>query len=216
MSIEIIGAGVGRTGTHSLKLALELLGYPCYHMIELINHPEQLPFWNAADAKQDVEWDVLFKDYRAAVDFPAAVHYQELLKHYPKAKCILTTRDPEGWHKSFGDTIIRQSKPSFGQILAMSVKLPFNALLRKQLKVFKFANKYLENTFGGEFHSDKPRAIRFFEDWNTRVKKTVPSDRLLIYSIKEGWEPLCAFLGLEVPNIPFPSSNSTAEFNSRR
>ncbi|MDX1408850.1 MAG: sulfotransferase, partial [Saprospiraceae bacterium] len=117
MALEVLGVGFGRTGTHSLKLALEHLGYPCYHMENLINHPDDLHYWSDARAGKDVDWDALFASYRAAVDFPAIMHWETFVHRYPQAKCILTTRDTESWYRSFGDTIIRQSRPSLGQML---------------------------------------------------------------------------------------------------
>ena len=137
MAIEIIGAGFGRTGTHSLKLALQRLGFSnCYHMDDLVGNPENLHYWEDARDGKHVNWDELFKGYRAAVDFPANMFYKDFMKFYPDAKIILTMRDLENWYKSFGDTIIRQSNPSLKQIVSMSFKLPFNKKLRKQLRVF--------------------------------------------------------------------------------
>lgn len=215
MSLEVIGVGFGRTGTHSLKLALEHLGYPCYHMEELIKKPDDVQYWIDARAGKEVDWDTLFANFRAACDFPANLHYGVFMDRYPTAKFILTTRDPESWYKSFGDTIIRQSKPSWKQILAMSIKLPFSADHRRRLKVFKFAGQNLQDFFGGDFYGQKEKAINYFTEWNAKVRRTIPRDRLLVYSVKDGWKTLCKFLGHEQPKIPFPRSNTTEEFNAR-
>jgi len=217
MAIEIIGAGFGRTGTHSLKLALQRLVFSkCYHMEDLVRNPENLHYWEDAREGKHVDWDELFKGYRAAVDFPANMFYKDFMKLYPDAKVILTMRDPENWYKSFGDTIIRQSNPSLKQIVSMSFKLPFNKKLWKQLRVFKYANEYLDDMFEGRFYEDKEKAINFFNNWNDRIKNTVPAEKLLIYEVKNGWKPLCDFLGCSVPDEPFPRSNTTAEFNTRK
>lgn len=215
MSLEIIGVGFGRTGTHSLKLALEHLGYRCYHMEELILHPEQVIHWEQARTNQAVDWDELYKGYRAAVDFPANLYYTEYLRRYPRAKYILTTRDPDSWYKSFGDTIIRQSRPGLIQMLSTMVRIPFDPLLRKRLKVFQLAGKHLQQMFKGEFKSNPDKAKQRFIEWNEKVKSTIPPEKLLVMSVKEGWKPLCDFLKVDEPDIPFPRSNTTAEFNSR-
>ncbi|NND34068.1 MAG: sulfotransferase family protein [Saprospiraceae bacterium] len=215
MSLEIIGVGFGRTGTHSFKLALEHLGYPCYHMEDLIRNPDDLSYWIDAKAGREVRWDELFSGYRAVCDFPANLHYESYMKLYPEARFVLTTRDPESWHKSFGDTIIRQSNPSFKKILATSIRLPFDARLRKRLKVFKFAGQNLKEFFKGDFYNEKREAIQFFKDWNAKIKRTIPRDKLLEFNVKDGWGPLCQFLGHETPSVPFPRSNSTSEFNAR-
>ena len=217
MSLKVIGVGFGRTGTHSLKLALEQLGFSkCYHMEDLIvDAPYNVDHWQKAKDGEDVDWDSFFQDYRAACDFPAIVHYERYLELYPEAKFILTMRDPEKWYKSFGDTIIKQSKPSVGQIMALSFRMIYSKLARQRLKVFKFSGEYLKEWFPNGFE-DKAAAIQFFEEWNQKVKDTIPADKLLICEIKEGWQPICDFLGVPVPQTEFPRSNSTAEFNSRK
>jgi len=216
MTIEIIGAGFGRTGTHTLKLALQHLGFSkCYHMEELVMNPESLHYWEDARHGKQVNWDELFKGYRAAVDFPTNMFYTDLMQHYPDAKVILTMRDPESWYKSFGSTIIRQSKPSLKQIVSTSFKLPFNQKLRQQLKIFKYAGKFLDEMFGGRFDEDKEKMINIFNSRNDHIKNTIPPEKLLIYEVKDGWAPLCNFLGRPVPDKPFPHSNTTAEFQAR-
>jgi hypothetical protein len=217
MPLKVIGAGVGRTGTHSLKLALEELGFgKCYHMDNLITEsPQDVSYWSDAKAGKPVNWEELFKGYQSAVDIPTFYFYKELMKIYPDAKLILSTRNPEGWYKSFGDTIIRQSKPGLGQILSMSVRMPFNKKLRQQLGVFKYAGGFLKEFFPKGFEN-KEASIKFFNDWNQSVIATVPKEKLLVYNVKEGWEPLCRFLNVPVPSKTFPHSNTTSEFLGRR
>ncbi len=217
MAIKIIGAGMGRTGTHSLKLALEELGYgKCYHMEDLIGlHPENVTFWQDLRAGKPVDWEGFFDGYQAAVDVPTFMHYRDFMEHYPDAKVILTVRDRESWYKSFGDTIIKSAKPSFGKIMAMSVRLPFDKMLRRRLGVLKFAGGYLKQLFPEGFEN-KEASLRAFDNWNKTVQETVPPEKLLVYNLKDGWEPLCKFLNVAVPDTPMPHSNTTAEFLSRK
>lgn len=216
MSLKIIGTGLGRTGTHSLKLALEQLGFSkCYHMENLLTNPGDIDYWEAASEGKTVNWDELFSGYQAAVDIPAFIYYKELMQKYPDAKMIHTTRNPESWYRSFGDTIVKQSKPSIGKILSMSIRLPFSAKLRGQLRVFKFAGKFLKNFLPAGFEN-KEKTLAAFNDWNKQVMNTVPKEKILVFDVKEGWEPLCRFLNVPVPQTPFPHSNTTLEFNSRK
>lgn len=216
MALKIIGTGLGRTGTHSLKLALEELGFTkCYHMETLLQHPADIVHWEAAMAGKPVDWDSLFSGYTAAVDIPTFIYYKELMQKYPDAKIIHTTRDAESWYKSFGDTIIRQSKPSIGKILSMSVRLPFSAKLRGQLRVFKFAGAFTK-TFLPDGFDNKEKTIAAFHEWNRQVLATIPKEKILVFDAKQGWDPLCRFLNVPVPSVPFPHSNTTNEFNSRK
>jgi Sulfotransferase domain len=95
MALRVIGAGFGRTGTHSLKLALEQLGFaPCHHMYEVRAHPEQLAFWQAAARGELPDWDEVFAGFAAQVDWPGARFWRELAEHFPHAKVILSVRRP--------------------------------------------------------------------------------------------------------------------------
>lgn len=215
MALKIIGSGFGRTGTHSLKIALETLGFSkCYHMENLLNHPSDILYWEAARDGKPVNWDALFSGYQAAVDIPAYIFYKELMELYPDAKVIHTMRDGEGWYKSFGDTIIKSMKPSLGRMLSMTVRLPFSPKLRGQLRVFKYAGKFLKSFIPDGF-DDKEKTIAAFNEWNRKVLESVPKEKLLVFDARQGWEPLCNFLGVDVPSVPYPHSNTTEEFNSR-
>ena len=217
MPLEIIGAGKGRTGTHSLKLALEELGFgKCYHMVELLfEQPGHVAFWEKARLAPDVEWEEIFSGYRSGVDLPINRHYRELMEYYPDAKVILTVRDPERWYESFKNTIIKHDKPGLFHRLKTGVRQVFDARLRQQLKVAAYASQYLEEEFEGAFLTNKAAVIEKFKQWNEQVISTVPSDRLLVYNLRDGWSPLCDFLGVPVPDKPMPWSNATSEFNSR-
>jgi len=217
MALKIIGAGFGRTGTHSLKLALEELGFDrCYHMDNLIMEtPEDVSYWMDARDGRPVNWDKLFDGFQSAVDIPTFLFYKELMQKYPEAKVILTVRNPESWYKSFNDTIIHQSKPNVGRMLRTSVRLPFDKKLRQRLNLFKYVGGAIKRFFPNGFQ-DKEAAIKFFNEWNQGVIATVPKEKLLVYEVKEGWEPLCKFMNVPIPQKPFPHSNTTQEFNSRK
>jgi len=204
MSLKVIGAGFGRTGTMSLKVALEELGYsPCYHMVELFEHPEHVEQWEAAVWGEPVEWEDLFSGYRATVDWPGAAFYKELIKAYPEAKVLLSVRDPERWYESTRKTIYTTVDPSPEMIAAVGPAPRLNDEL-----IWK-------RTFGGSFE-DRRHAIEVFERHNEEVKEHVPAERLLVYEAKDGWGPLCEFLGVEVPKAkPFPHLNDTEVFIKR-
>lgn len=189
MALQVIGAGHGRTGTLSLKAALEELGFgPCYHMVELLAHPEQVTYWEAAERGEAVDWDALFKGYRAGVDFPVFRHYRTLAEHYPDAKVVLTVRDPERWYESALNTIYRAG-PAPLQKALMALQLPFSPRLRKLIRVFRLSEGVWQKDFGGRFE-DKAYALEVFKAHTEAVKRTVPEERLLVYDVKEGWEPL--------------------------
>src|SRR5215210_4077602 len=199
--MEIIGAGFGRTGTMSLKAALEELGYaPCYHMTDLFENPEHVPLWEAATRGEPVDWEGLFAGYQATVDWPGAAFYKELMEAYPDAKVLLSVRDPERWYESTNNTIYATVDPSPEMIAAVGPTPRLNNEL-----IWK-------RTFGGSF-ADRQQAIEVFERHNEQVREHVPADRLLVYEVKEGWRPLCEFLGAEEPRgKPFPHLNDTDAF----
>lgn len=200
MSLKIIGAGFGRTGTLSLKTALETLGFgPCYHMMEVMGRPEHVAIWHRVAFGGPIDWDVLFKDFQATVDWPAARVWRELAQHYPDAKVLLSVRDPEKWWRSMSDTIYP----------AMMMKLPDKAppVMRQQMEM---ARKLVAtDTFNGRFE-DKDYAIAVFRKHVDEVRAAIDPKRLLIYDVAEGWAPLCKFLGVAEPAEPFPRLNDTA------
>lgn len=208
MPLKVVGAGFGRTGTMSLKVALEELGFgPCYHMIELFGHPEHVALWEAASQGKPVDWEEIFSGYRATTDWPACSFYRELTKRYPDAKVILTVRDPGRWYESIYNTI-------YGlRSLISSPVFRLAAPLRPGLGRAARMNDRLiwQDTFGGSLE-DRQHAIEVFERHNDEVKKYVPPERLLVYEVKEGWGPLCEFLGVEIPDKPFPHLNDADTF----
>ena len=210
--MKIIGAGFGRTGTMSLKVALEELGFgPCYHMTEVFAHPEHTGFWISAWRGEPADWNGILGGYEAAVDWPACTFYEELMERHPDAKVILSVRDPERWYESVRNTIYE-----------LSVVIPRHPIYRIGYKLVNFfvlrgsgnvdlAGEIIwQGTFDGRFE-DKTHAIEVFEHHNAEVQRRVPENRLLVYDVKAGWGPLCEFLGVEEPDEPFPHTNDTAK-----
>ena len=206
MALKVIGAGFGRTGTASLKEGLETLGFStCYHMFEFIEHPEHARYWDAALKGKPVAWDDLFEGYQATVDWPGCTFYRELMAQYPDAKVLLSVRDPERWYKSASETIFSASRGGPRQLWQL---LTTPRMWRSIWVVIRLIPR---RTFGGKEH-DKAHAIRVFEQHIEEVKRTVPPEKLLVYEVKEGWEPLCRFLEVPVPDSPFPHVNDTGAF----
>ena len=212
-SMKVIGAGFGRTGTLSLKAALETLGFgPCYHMTELFQHPDHVSYWEAAMNGEAVDWQTLFANYRATVDWPGCTFYAELMVAYPDAKVLLSVRDPERWYDSVINTIYQTSnllKPPLGSLRTLLMRLVSPQISR----IVGMINKMIwQNTFDDRFE-DKAHALEVFQQHIEEVTQHVPADKLLVYNVKEGWEPLCAFLGVEIPaDTPFPHLNDRGSF----
>ena len=198
MTLSVISAGFGRTGTMSLKLALEELGLgPCHHMIEVIHNGEaQVPLWNAALAGKP-DYAAIYDGYKSAVDWPTAAFWQELADAYPEAKIILSSRSAESWYASISETIL-------ATVWAPETWPP------QAVEWFTMVTKVLERSFGDA--RDKDDLIATFHAHEANVKATVPPERLLVHSAKDGWGPLCAFLEVPVPLTPYPRTNSKEEF----
>ncbi|WP_165954279.1 sulfotransferase family protein [Seongchinamella unica] len=192
MALEIIGAGFGRTGTMSLKVALEQLGYPCYHMIECFPRgPEHWKHWEQVGSGSP-DWDAIFEGFTATVDFPACTSYAALAEYYPDAKVVLTVRDPEKWFTSVQDTIFGEEWIRF---------LPGS-------EAGAFTTTTINNYFDGRMH-DHDHLVRRFNEHVAEVRATIPPERLLVFEVADGWEPLCEFLGLPAPEGDFPHINDT-------
>ena len=193
----MIGSGLGRTGTLSTKLALEQLGFaPCHHMVEVFMNPEQVQlFIDAGNGKPDC--DAIFGKYQAMVDHPGCAYWRQLMDFYPDAKVLHTVRDPDKWFDSTQATIFNPERPDPPAGTPM-------ATFFGQLKAF----------YGGDMH-DRGFMTDFFRRHTEAVVAGVPKDRLLVFDVKQGWEPLCAFLGVPVPETPYPRENSTEQFQSR-
>jgi len=200
--MHVIGAGVGRTGTYSLKLAINRLGLgPCHHMEAVIqNMPAQVPLWQAA-LEGRADWNAIYAGFSSAVDWPTARFFRELAAAYPSAKFILTHRAPEDWADSFCETIYKA--------MAMRGQAPPER------------RAWLEMAYGVVAGSGFPEGldrdviIRAFIAHNDAVKASIPARQLLVYQVTEGWEPLCTFLGTPIPDEVFPRTNSRLEFWER-
>ena len=199
MTLKAISAGFGRTGTLSLKLALEELGFgPCHHMKEVLeNGPVQVPLWHAA-AEGKPDFAAIYKGYESAVDWPTAGFWREVAAAYPEAKIILSTRSAESWYSSFSETILTS-------LLAKDhwppPAVPWLSMVSKVV---------IDRSLGGR--TDKDGVIAAFHAQEAAVKAAMPANRLLVHQAKDGWEPLCAFLGVPVPAPPYPRTNSKEEF----
>lgn len=195
MALQVIGAGFGRTGTDSMREALTILGFgPCHHMLEVNGNETQKARWRAHVQGQGPGWELLFEGYRSAVDWPSAYYWRELAAVYPEAKVILTWRSAESWWGSFEQTLLLGIGHSTDPA---SLGL---ALVRDQV-------------FGGR-PGDRDHAIALYEANVAAVRAEVPAHRLLVHAAKDGWEPLCAHLGVPIPEVPYPSRNSAEAFRT--
>ncbi|MGZ6049838.1 MAG: sulfotransferase family protein [Phenylobacterium sp.] len=198
MTLKVIGAGFGRTGTMSLKLALEQIGFgPCYHMVEVFKHQAWDLWYEASKDPAHADWETIFKGYNSTVDWPNATYWKELADAYPDAKIILTERDPDQWFDSTQATI-------FANDLGAGTEGGFP----------RMAAAVVGALFDQKLH-DRELCTRVFREHNARVRATIPPERLLVYELAQGWGPLCRFLGVPVPDTPMPKTNTTEEFQSR-
>lgn len=203
--LKLLGAGFPRTGTMSTKAALEQLGLgSCYHFITQFERPQDSDVWLAAAQGQDVDWKALFADFGCAVDWPQSAFYKQLMEVYPDAKVLLNVRDPEAWYTSIASTVYPASRSGLSAPEGVGMNTAARAIDALGWK----------GIFHGRFE-EKEYALSIFEQWNQAVKEYVPAERLLVFDVKEGWEPLCAFLGLPVPAAPFPRLNDAETFKQR-
>ncbi len=213
MTIKIIGAGFPRTGTNTLRESLEMLGFKkTYHMKNLLVHPENLHYWATLKATGTTDWEGLYNGYEATVDFPCYPWYKEHMRQYPDAKVILSLRPFEKWYTSFYSTIWQAQNPPESERAAMAERVASDSRLQSVMKVMGFAKQTInEEHFQGRF-LDKEFMEKVFNDHNEKVKNYVPADKLLVYDVCEGWEPLCEFLGVAVPAEPLPHTNKKEDF----
>jgi hypothetical protein len=203
MTVRVVGAGLGRTATLSLKGALErLLGGTCHHMHEVVAHPAELAVWTAAAEGGEVDWHDLLAPYTATVDWPAAAFWPEISAAYPDAIVLLSVRDPDAWYGSVSETILA---PTMRGIAKGPGEDPWADMIRAVMRE-RFTT-----------HLDDPdEAKAAFVAHNERVLAEVDPDRLLVWEVSQGWAPICAALELPEPSEPFPRTNSTAEMKARR
>jgi hypothetical protein len=203
MALRVIGAGLGRTGTNSLKLALEeLLGSPCYHMFELLARPSDLSAWERAVRGEPVDWSALLAEYAATVDWPASAFWRELHAANPDALVLLSIRDsPQAWWASMERTIV--------SVLSQPPPQEDRERVRHRAMVLRM----LETRFTPDWQ-DRDAAIAAYERHNDDVRREVAAERLIEWRAGDGWEPICSALGLPVPQAPFPHENKTADFRA--
>jgi len=201
MALQIIGSGLGRTGTKSLQTALNMLGFgPCHHMAEVFTKPESMALWVEAGAGRP-QWDLIFAGYQAAVDYPSAAHWRELAAYYPQAKVLHTVRDPDEWFESTQATIFAQAGKAVRETeMGESVQADF----------FRSFTGPLQGHF-----QDRAFLTDYFRRHTEEVTATIAPERLLVYRAGDGWGPLCAFLGVNVPDEPYPAENNRANFIGR-
>jgi hypothetical protein len=196
MALKVIGAGLGRTGTLSLKLALEHIGFgPCYHAMELpLAKFGRAPLWSDA-IRGRPDWDAIFDGYQSTTDYPGCCFWRELMDHFPEAKVLLSVRDADAWFDSMSDTLLSLWFREQGQAGPMGE-----------------LNRYFSRDIAHR-RADRTFVTDYFKAWNQAVIDSVPADRLLVFSAKDGWDPLCAFLDVPVPDAPYPRVNSRDELN---
>lgn len=201
MTIKVVGAGFGRTGTMSLKTALEQLGFDkCYHMMEVGQNDGHVEQWRAIERGERVDLEALFNGYQASVDWPSCNYWRAQLEVFPDAKVILSRRDPERWYQSVMTTIYPSSaagRESDDPNMKPWVDMAFEVVW--------------DGVFDGRM-DDKEHVISVFEAHNQDVIDSVPADKLLVFEASQGWEPLCAFLDVPVPDQPYPKTNTTEDF----
>ncbi len=200
--MRAVGAGLGRTGTHSLKVAFErLLGGTSHHMIEVFAHPDEMPVWTAAAEGRMPDWQQFLGGYSATCDWPSAAFWPEIAAAFPDAPIILSVRDPESWLTSAHNTIFVHlqdalDKPAGEDPWADMIRAIFSA------------------RFDANIHDDEAMK-RAFAEWNDRVRRDADPDRLVVWRATDGWPPLCDALGVPVPDEPFPVTNTTEEWRQR-
>ena len=199
MTLRVVGAGLGRTGTHSLKLALErLLGAPCYHMVETFGRPDHVVEWQRAARNETPNWEFVFDGYAAAVDWPTAAYYDGLMEAYPEAIVLLSTReDAEAWWQSANATIFE------------AIDRVFDSAPALEQMIFDM----LDARFTADWR-DHDASIAAYLRHNAEVRARVPAERLVEWQPGDGWGPIARGLGIAEPDEPFPHVNTTAEFRA--
>ncbi|MCA2225440.1 sulfotransferase family protein [Nonomuraea aurantiaca] len=218
--LKVIGAGFPRTGTSSMKAALERLGFgPCYHMFEILTKPEHADRWVSVVSGEKVDWDQVFDGYQSAQDWPASGFWREQAAAYPDAKVILTVRDPHRWYISMQNLL--SNGPGGTMSMDPSTLPPAAAkILEGMQKMQPVLSAIGEDAFGQGWSPanglpDEKVAIEAFERHRATVEASLPASRLLVFDVREGWEPLCAFLDVEVPDEPFPHLNDSESLQRR-
>ena len=211
MPLKVIGAGFPRTGTTSLKLALEELGFgPCHHMIEVFQHPQQPSLWTRKFNGEPVDWEELLEGYSSLTDAPGCFFYRELAEYYPGAPVILSLRSAESWWNSASTTVMSpRTRERIVDVAGGGMPAMFQAM-----SDFLGRRDGEQSSWHG-MTASKEAAIASFERHNANVRAFIKPERLLVFEAKEGWEPLCKFLRVPVPDKPYPRANTREDFGAR-
>ncbi len=211
--LKVMSLGFGRSGTYSLKQALEDLGFgPCYHFSKMFDHPGHANQWRAAYHGENIDWDGLLGEHQSSVYIPPGFDLSILLKRYPDAKYILLIRDAEKWHQSYCDTVYKYNHLNLFRSLYFRFLSLFKADYKTFYEVLSLQQETLwNNTFHGRF-ADKAYATEIYRQQIELLKQAIPPEQLLVYAITEGWQPLCDFLQVKCPDQPFPYLNDTESF----
>jgi hypothetical protein len=212
--MQLIGAGLPRTGTLTQKLALEQLGLgPCYHWVNVLADLDQVAFWNRA-LDGEADWAEIFDGHRSTADWPGGYFYRELMDFYPDAKVLLSVRDPEAWERSFRQTIWTMSHGETLMPLVSKARAQIDPRWERYLQLVDRMFWGPQGTFAAG-HAEPAQMIEQANAHNEAVKRAVPPERLLVWEVGEGWGPLCEFLGVEVPAGPLPHENEREAFVER-
>lgn len=209
--MQVIGAGLPRTATTTQMIALEMLGFPCYHMRDMMSDLEKsVPQFRKA-FEGDADWDEIFEGKESEVDWPASYHWRELIEVYPDAKVLLSVRPADAWVRSMDNTI---TQVFFGDSLMRSLvqaRYAIDPPFAAWIDLLSEMNWGERGAFAGT--NGEPQAMaEAMERWNQSVIDGVPAERLLVWDPKDGWEPLCEFLEVPVPDVPLPHVNDTENF----
>jgi Sulfotransferase domain len=212
--IKVIGAGLPRTGTLTQKLALEQLGFePCYHWVNVLADLDHVELWDRA-LDGEPAWEDAFAGHVATVDWPGGYFYRELMDAYPDAKVLLSVRDPQKWERSFRDTIVALRHGESLMRLLASARGEVDPRWQRYLALVDRMFWGPQGTFS-EGYAEPEQLIEQMIRHSDEVKRVVPAERLLVWDVTEGWQPLCEFLGVEVPAEPLPHANDRDTFLER-
>ncbi len=210
----LIGAGLPRTGTLTQKLALEELGLgPCYHWVNVLADLNQVGLWDQALDGHGA-WSTIFDGFASSVDWPGGYFYRELIDVYPDAKVLLSVRNPESWERSFRDTIWTMSHGESIMPLLAKARAQVDPQWQRYLALVDRMFWGPQGTFAAG-HATPEQLIEQMVAHNEEVKRVVPAERLLVWEVTDGWEPLCQFLGVAVPDGPLPHANDRDAFVER-
>ncbi|MBV9164003.1 MAG: sulfotransferase family protein [Pseudonocardiales bacterium] len=216
--LEVIGSGMGRTGTFSLKTALEILGFgPCYHMFDIIEEPQRIEQWSPlVRGEGSVDFGEVFDGYRATVDWPGCYYWRAILRRFPAAKVVLTTRNPDTWYRSMVELVHVAERTGYELAAVLGSRRTSAAQTWQHMqRLDRFITELIwDGAFDGRF-GDPEHAKAVFERHNESVCRSAPAGQLLIFTVTDGWGPLCEFLGVDIPDTPFPRLNDVESYRAK-